>query len=73
MNFLILGGYGQYVWTSFVLTFASYYFLYFKTFRELKIQEEKLLSEIKNQTIKKIIVKEYKSVPKSSLSNISIV
>ncbi len=52
LNFFILGGYGQFVWPSFIFSFAICYYFYFKTKRELKKQEEIFLNEFgKIQTV----------------------
>ena len=58
LEFLILGGYGQFVWPAFIFTFVSCFTLYLKTKKEFQKQEEMFLSEfkqtevIKNETTK---------------------
>ena len=53
MELLILGGYGQFVWPAFILTFASCFMLYFKTRKELKKQEKIFLIEFKQIPVSK--------------------
>ena len=53
MNFdtFILGGYGQFVWPAFIITFSFFYILYLKTQKEFKRQEKiysKEFNQIKN-------------------------
>ena len=53
LEFLILGGYGQFVWPAFIFTFVSCYVLYIKTKKELQKQEKIFLKEFKQiQTVK---------------------
>ena len=53
LEFLILGGYGQFVWPAFIFTFVSCYVLYIKTKKELQKQEKMFLKEFKQiQTVK---------------------
>ena len=53
LEFLILGGYGQFVWPAFIFTFVSFYVLYIKTKKELQKQEKMFLKEFKQiQTVK---------------------
>ena len=40
LEFLILGGYGQFVWPAFIFTFVSCFALYIKTKKEFKNQEK---------------------------------
>ena len=47
LDFLSLGGYGQFVWPAFVFTFVSFFLLYLKTKKELNKQEKLLLIEYK--------------------------
>ena len=53
LEFLILGGYGQFVWPAFIFTFVSCFALYIKTKKEFQKQEKMFLKEFKQiQTIK---------------------
>jgi len=58
LNFLILGGYGQFVWAAFIFTFISCFVLYLKTKNELVKQERifskefKQIRSIKIETVK---------------------
>ena len=54
LNFLILNGYGQFVWPAFIFAFACYFTLYQVTKNELQRQEKKYLPEIKEFSSKKI-------------------
>ena len=54
LDFLILDGYGQFVWPAFLFTFACCFFLYLKTKRELTKHEQRFLSEFKQLPVTKI-------------------
>ena len=54
LEFLILGGYGQYVWPAFIFTFVSCFALYVKTKKEFQKQEKMFLKEFKQRQIEKI-------------------
>ena len=47
LELLILGGYGQFVWPSFIFTFVSCFVLYIKTKKEFKEKEKIFLNEFK--------------------------
>ena len=47
LEFITLGGYGQFVWPAFIFTFLVCLALYLETKKELKKQEEIFLSEFK--------------------------
>jgi len=47
LEFLILGGYGQFVWPAFIFTFVSCFTLYIKIKKEFKKQEKMFLEEFK--------------------------
>ena len=68
----ILGGYGFFVWPSFIFTLASCFIFYLKTKKELKKQEKIFLSEFKYSNVK--ISKKFKEkkVTKEVLSGSSI-
>ena len=46
IELLVLGGYGQFVWPAFILTFASCFMLYLKTKKELKTAIARSMKEI---------------------------
>tara|TARA_B100001765_G_C19235176_1_gene219977 strand:+ start:227 stop:442 length:216 start_codon:yes stop_codon:yes gene_type:complete len=54
LEFLILGGYGQFVWPAFIFTFVSCFALYVKTKKEFKKQEKMFLKEFKPMQTEKI-------------------
>ena len=54
LEFLILGGYGQYVWPAFIFTFVSCFALYLKTKREFQKQEKMFVKEFKQMPTEKI-------------------
>ena len=72
LELLILGGYGQFVWPSFVFTFASCLILYVKTKKELQKQEKMFLNEYKEVRISRIKTVERKEITKEALSGTSI-
>ena len=47
LELLILDGYGQFVWPSFIFTFVSCFVLYIKTKKEFKEIEKIFLNEFK--------------------------
>ena len=71
LELLILGGYGQFVWPSFVFTFASCLILYVKTKKELRKQEKMFLDEYEVH-IPRIKTVEGKEITKEALSGTSI-
>ena len=54
LEFLILGGYGQFVWPAFIFTFVSCFSLYVKTRKEFQKQEKIFLKEFKQMQTEKI-------------------
>ena len=54
LEFLILGGYGQFVWPAFIFTFVSCFTLYIKIKKEFKKQERMFLKEFKQMPTEKI-------------------
>ena len=68
LEFLILGGYGQYVWSAFIFTFVSCFLLYLKTKKELKKQEEKFLIEFKQIPVSKVEITKQKELSRKVLS-----
>ena len=67
LEFLILGGYGQFVWPAFIFTFVSCFALYVKTKKEFQKQEKMFLKEFKQVQTEKIeTVKEKEALSGSS-------
>ena len=54
LEFLLLNGYGQFVWPAFIFTFVSCFVLYAKTRKEFKKQEKMFLKEFKQMPTEKI-------------------
>ena len=54
LEFLILDGYGQFVWPAFIFTFVSCFSLYVKTKKEFQKQEKIFLKEFKQMQTEKI-------------------
>ena len=68
IEFLVLGGYGQFVWSAFIFTFVSCFLLYLKTKKELKKQEKMFLIEFKQIPVRKTEVAKQKELLKEVLS-----
>ena len=68
IEFLVLGGYGVFVWPAFIFTFVSCLFLYLKTKREFKRQEKMFLIEFKQIPVRKIKIVKQKELSKEVLS-----
>ena len=69
IEFLVLGGYGQFVWPAFIFTFVSCFLLYIKTKKELKRQEKMFLIEFKQIPVRKTEVAKQKELLKEVLSS----
>ena len=69
IEFLLLGGYGQFVWPAFIFTFVSCFLLYLKTKKELKKQEKMFLIEFKQIPVRKTEVAKQKELLKEVLSS----
>ena len=54
LELLILSGYGKFVWSAFIFTFACCFALYVKTKKEFQKQEKMFLKEFKQSQIEKI-------------------
>ena len=72
LEFFILGGYGQFVWSAFIFTFVSCLILYIKTKKELQKQEKMFLKEYEKLHIAEIKVAKEKEITKEVLSGSSI-
>ena len=62
LEFLILGGYGQFVWPAFIFTFVCCFVLYIKTKKEFQKQEKMFLKEFKQIQTEKIETTKNKEV-----------
>ena len=71
LEFFILGGYGQYVWSAFIFTFISCFALYLKTVKELRKQENFFFSEFNKMRTVEIEVDKQEGIVKETLSNSS--
>ena len=69
IEFLVLGGYGQFVWPAFIFTFVSCFLLYLKTKKELKKQDKMFLIEFKQIPVRKTEVAKQKELLKEVLSS----
>ena len=69
MEFLVLDGYGIFVWPAFIFAFVSCFLLYLKTKKEFKRQEKMYLIEFKQMPITKIEVAKQKELLKEVLSS----
>ena len=67
LEFLIWGGYGQFVWPAFIFTFVSFFLLYLKTKNELKKQEENFLIEFKQIPVSKVEITKQKELSRKVL------
>ena len=68
LEFLILGGYGQFVWLAFIFTFVSCFALYVKTKKEFQKHEKMFLKEFKQVQTEKIeTVKEKEALSGSQI------
>ena len=72
LEFFILGGYGQFVWSAFIFTFVSCLILYIKTKKELQKQEKMFLKEYEKLHTAEIKIAKEKKITKEALSNSSI-
>ena len=60
VEFLILGGYGQFVWPAFIFTFVCCFALYIKTKKNLKTRKNvlKVFKQAKTRKIETVREKE---------------
>ena len=68
IELLFLGGYGQFVWPAFIVTFIGCFLLYVKTKKELKKQEKKFAIEFKQMPVRKIEAAKQRELSKEILS-----
>jgi heme exporter protein D len=68
IEFLVLGGYGNFVWPAFIFAFVSCFLLYLKTKKEFKKQEKMFLIEFKQIPVKKTEVPKQKELSKEVLT-----
>ena len=71
-EFLTLGGYGQFVWPSFIFTILACLFLYLKTKKEMQKQEKIFFSTHFKKYVAKIEFEEEKKTAKKVLTSSSI-
>jgi heme exporter protein D len=64
IEFLVLGGYGSFVWPAFIFAFVSCFVLYLKTKKEFKRQEKIFLIEFKQMPVRKTEVSKQKKLSK---------
>ena len=64
----ILGGYGYFVWPSFIFTLVTCFLYYMKTREELKKQEKVFISEFKYSNVTRTNTFKEKKVAKEVLS-----
>ena len=62
LEFLILGGYGQFVWSAYIFTFVSCFTLYVKIKREFQKQEKMFLKEFNQMQNEKMETTKKKEV-----------
>jgi len=72
LDFIILGGYGQFVWPAFAFSFASCAFLFIKTKNELRKQEKIYLDKYGKFDAAKVKDTKKNQVSKEILSGSSI-
>ena len=46
-NYILMNGYGSYVWLSFIITFLACGLIYYKTYKTLKKYEKDFAKELK--------------------------
>ena len=68
IEFLVLGGYGNFVWPAFIFTFVSCFLLFLETKKEFKKQEKMFLIEFKQIPGRKTEVSKQKELSKEVLS-----
>ena len=69
LEIFILNGYGQFVWSAFLFTFLSCFFLFLKTKAEFNKQEKIFLNTFEQPRVIKIKIAEQKEVIAKNLSS----
>ena len=69
LDFIILGGYGQFVWPAFIFTFLCYFLLYLKTKKDLVKNEKTFLNTSQQSYAVKNAANKRKQVLKEVFSN----
>ena len=61
-NFILMNGYGLYVWLSFAITFLACGFVYYKTYKTLKKYEKDFAKELSqlSETERKLVLEKSK-------------
>ena len=74
-EFLNMGGYGHYVWTSFLIVTVFCFLLYYKTKKTLKKYEKEFLNELKNlsEQEKREVLKKSKVLSQISTTNREVI
>ena len=72
MEFLVLDGYGIFVWPAFIFAFVSCFLLYLKTKKEFERREKIFLIKFKQIPVRKIEIAEQKELSKEVLSGSSV-
>ncbi len=72
IEFLVLGGYGNFVWPAFIFTFVSCFLLFLEIKKEFKKQEKMFLIEFKQIPGRKTEVSKQKDLSKEVLSGSSV-
>jgi len=72
LELLILGGYGQFVWPAFIITFVSCLMLYVKTKKKLRKNEKMYLKEYNQLDIAETKEFEKEEIKKEVLSGKTI-
>ena len=68
IEFLVLGGYGNFVWPAFIFTFVSCFLLFLEIKKEFKKQEKMFLIEFKQIPGRKTEVSKQKELSKEVLT-----
>ena len=68
IEFLVLDGYGIFVWPAFIFAFVSCFLHYLKTKKEFKRQEKMFLIEFKQIPVRKTEISKQKELSKEVLS-----
>jgi len=69
IEFLVLGGYGSFIWPAFIFAFVSCFLLYVKTRKEFKRQEKMFLIKFKQIPVRKTEDSKQKELSKEILSS----